>query len=232
MWVVVATGVVGGCAASITRPAAEPLGTVQVSPRHVNIRPSAKDDGKGAASMAYLFPVIEGQIFGQPTGEALVIEDDLRNSFSLPLDRFMQIAPTAARPLSADAMAAGMEIAPRNTALLRIGTYLMDPVQQKMVLADVHFRDSLEDVPLILVYVDRPCRIRGTLRGVTEVGADAIVVKADLDSRGFHWLSLLPNGDGRAILREHARTDAVLLVVQPPAARRLAAGLPRSRPGT
>lgn len=192
----------------------ELLRTLQVSPRHINIRPVGSPDS-GVSSMAYAFPVIEGAIFGEPTGTALTVVDDNRATFDLKLQKLWSAASAAAKPLTAEAQESGIAIMPAETGLLRVGTYLVDQDKQSLLLADVQFRDSMMDVPLILLYVDRPCYIGGEVHGVDGDPAEVVKIDVSLDAPGFHWLSYVRNGDGRAFLREFRDSDAVLLVVRP-----------------
>ena len=192
------------------------LRTLQVSPRHVNIKPVGSL-GSDVSSMAYAFPVMEGEIFGQPTGTALTVVDAHRATFDLQLQRLWSAASAAAKPLTAEAQHSGIEIVPADTGLLRVGTYLVDQDRQSLLLADVQFRDSMRDIPLILLYVDRPCHIGGVVHRAGESSAEVVDIDVALDSAGFHWLSYARSPDGRALLRSHAGSDAVLLVVRPQA---------------
>jgi hypothetical protein len=206
--------VLSGCATPVTKPAAPQLETVRVSPRHVNVKP-VKSEGSQISTMAYAFPVIEGDVFGGPAGTALSIVDDNRATFDLQLKKIWSAASAAAKPLTDEAKKSGISIAPAKTRMLRVGTFLVDQDKQNLLLADVQFRDSMDDIPLVLVYVDRPCRISGVVHGVTEGRADVVELDVSLRSSGFHWLSFVPQADGRAMIREHADSDAVLLVVRP-----------------
>ncbi|MGH8262488.1 MAG: hypothetical protein ACRET4_03335 [Steroidobacteraceae bacterium] len=194
------------------------LRTLQVSPRHVNIRPVGSP-GSDVSSMAYAFPVLEGEIFGEPTGTALTVVDVNRATFDLKLEKLWSAASAAAKPLTAEARQSGIVVTPAETGLLRVGTYLVDQDRQSLLLADVQFRDSMKDVPLILLYVDRPCHIGGVAHGARQGSDEVVDIDAALDSPGFHWLSYTRSGDGQALIRVHNGSDAVLLVVRPPAAQ-------------
>jgi hypothetical protein len=148
-------------------------------------------------------------------GTALSIVDDNRASFDLQLQKIWSAASAAAKPLTEGAKKSGISIAPAKTRMLRVGTFLVDQDKQSLLLADVQFRDSMDDIPLVLVYVDRPCRMSGVVHGVTEGRADVVDLDVNLQSAGFHWLSFVPQADGHAVIREHADSDAVLLVVRP-----------------
>jgi len=194
------------------------LRTLQVSPRHVNIRPVGSP-GSGVSSMAYAFPVLEGEIFGQPTGTALTVVDVNRATFDLKLEKLWSAASAAARPLTAEARQSGIVVTPAETGLLRVGTYLVDQDRQSLLLADVEFRDSMKDVPLILLYVDRPCHIGGVVHGAREGSAEVVDIDVALAAPGFHWLSFARGADGQSFIRVHNGSDAVLLVVRPQAAQ-------------
>jgi hypothetical protein len=207
-----------GCATPITRPEApteeSQLTTLRVSPRHVNVAPLMADASGRPLTMAYVFPVVQGQVFGHLGGTALSIVDDDRATFDLSLKDLLSNASAAAKPLTAAARQSGIRIVPANTGILRIGTLTADLDTQQLFLASVQFRDPMADTPLILVYVDRPCRITGVVEGVAEAGGE-VDLDVALKSAGFHWLSFVPNGQGRTSVREHADTDSVLLVVRP-----------------
>jgi hypothetical protein len=206
--------ILSGCATPVSRPSEPQLESVRVSPRHVNVKP-VKSEGSEIASLAYAFPVIEGDVFGGPAGTALSIVDDNRASFDLQLKKIWSAASAAAKPLTEGAKKSGISIAPTKTRMLRVGTFLVDQDKQSLLLADVQFRDSMDDIPLVLIYVDRPCRMSGVVHGVTEGRADVVEIDVTLKSAGFHWLSFVPQADGRALIREHQDSDAVLLVVRP-----------------
>jgi hypothetical protein len=215
-----------GCATPVARPelpaeaAVVPatetqLRTLRVSPRHVNIAPVTPDGSGSPLSMAYIFPVVQGQVFGHQDGKALSIVDENRATFDLHLNDLWVDASAAAQPLTAEARESGIHIVPEDTALFRVGTLTGDLDKRQLFLANVEFRDPMADTALILVYVDRPCRITGLVEGVAETAVGEVELDVALASAGFHWLSFVPNGNGRASVREHAYTDSVLLVVRP-----------------
>jgi hypothetical protein len=195
-------------AARAAAPARAPLTILHVSPRHVNFSPVAGDAQHTALTVAYVFPLMTGQIIGHPgSKQAWSVVDRERAAFDLPLKNLLVAAP---EPLTADARKSGVHIDPDNTRVLRVATLVGDAATHQLIQATVGFRDSQAgDQVMVLVYVDRPCRMTGSLTAPE----GQLMLDITLSSPGFHWLSFPTKGAGDMNVRAHEDTDTVLLVV-------------------
>lgn len=205
----------GGCSGPVTKPESRasdpPLKVLQISPRFVNFAPLAADGSGNPLAISYTFPIIEGGISGPPHGtQAWTIADENRATFQLDLSHLAGATSGTAAPLSPEARESGLRIAPATTRLFRVGTFVTDSGTGRTIAGAVGFRDSMDGLGLILLFVDRACVITGTI--------DATGENARLDvtfrSAGFHWISYETAEDGTLQLRAHPHTDGALLIVK------------------
>jgi hypothetical protein len=206
---------VSGCSGPVTKPERvtvdPPLKALQISPRFVNFAPLAADGSGNPLAVSYTFPIIQGGISGPPHGtQAWMIADENRMTFELDLGRLAGATSGSAAPLTPEAHESGLRIEPQNTRLFRVGTFVTDSGTGRTIAGEVGFRDSMDGLGLILLFVDRPCVITGAVDSTGE--------KARLDinfqSAGFHWASYQTADDGTLQLRAHPHTDVALLVVK------------------
>ncbi len=205
----------GGCSGPVTKPESlavdPPLKVLEISPRFVNFAPLAADGSGNPLAVSYTFPIIEGGISGPPHGtQAWTIADENRATFELDLGHLAGATSGTAAPLTPEARESGVRAVPATTRLFRVGTFVTDSGTGRTIAGAVGFRDSMDDLGLILLFVDRPCVITGTIDSTGENARLDITFR----SAGFHWVSYQTADDGTLQLRAHPHTDAALLVVK------------------
>ena len=179
--------VFSGCAATqapTTRETQTGIGTlisraeyVDTDNRHIPAEFNPKE-------VVLVFPYIPGQIFGNPTGEPLFVahvKEDL--AFELDLAGKIAEIDNGAKRLQASRLTEGLEVTPKSTRFARLGTFALDPKTGEP-LGGGGFIDATSRDFLILLYVDRPCTISGTL----ELGEERHEHDIELGSPGFHWV--------------------------------------------
>ena len=130
--------------------------------------------------------LVRGAVFGNPSVTLHEETGNLRQ-FSLDLNALAASTGQYAEPLTAAALAQGFRIEPAETRIARVGTYNYDALTGAAI-GGTAFIEPVDRGLLILIYVDRPCRLSGTVR-VSETQSaelDALVPDA-----GFHWLRVL-----------------------------------------
>lgn len=135
-------------------------------------------------SVLVYMPYIPGAIFGNPGFKPIYAEILPKNlSISLDLTKLIPALNADARPLSRLWLQQGISVYPEKTKLARIGTFAFDMITKKSI-GGVGFLDPVSKESLILVYVDRACKITGrfTVAGATYEH------NIDFPGSGFHFI--------------------------------------------
>lgn len=130
------------------------------------------------------FPYIPGEIAGSITTKPLLVmrvRGDL--AFHIDLNKIKKQMAAGAATLRDGPGARGLVVKPAQTRFARLATFALSPKRPRS-LGGGAFMDPVSRNLLILVYVDRPCRITGRQR------APGMVADYDVHfkSAGFHWL--------------------------------------------
>jgi len=136
------------------------------------------------------FPLVPAGIFGVPRSRSLFFvqaDDDLH--FTLDLQENLSSVESAARPLSRKWRSRGLTIEPANTRLARLGTFPYHADTHRS-LGGGGFINPVNRDTLILLYVDRPCEIRGQFTIEEEQFAHDLA----FDRAGFHWIRISSPG--------------------------------------
>jgi hypothetical protein len=196
-YLVLAAALLAGCSAQAPREIGTPA---PVGPLAVRMEYSS--DG-GASSAVPLHDVklwmglVTGDVFGSPsiplheqTGKMEQIELDLA---ALGL-----VAARYAEPLTGTARLRGFQLEPKDARIARVGTFTYDAISGRALGATGFFALSDQRL-LILIYVDRPCRLYGT---VPLSATEAEELDVHLPAAGFHWLKALDDDPdhGRLVL--------------------------------
>lgn len=81
----------------------------------------------------------------------------------------------------------GLVVAPAETRFMRFGTYAKSSGNRDRA---GNFYEVSTGNLLLLVYVDRPCRIEGEVEG----GGKAYVHEIEFNRAGFHWVAEVSEG--------------------------------------
>lgn len=145
------------------------------------------------------FPNISGAIFGAPaTSPVYIVKVDEKLHFSLNLQENLPEIKSGAAPLSDEWKLLGLSVKPENTRLARLGTFPFDAVTRKP-LGGGGFIDPVSRNTLILVYVDRPCEIKGSINFDNEL----YVHDLRFITGGFHWIKVTTLSPNKFRLERH-----------------------------
>lgn len=157
-----------------------------------------------------LLGAIAGAIAGSPKrtlqtvriAKLPTIEIDL-NSFSAAIE------PQAATMIATEA-AAGLQIAPADTKFARAST-LLEWRGTPGSRLHIAFNDADDSSILTLVFLDRPCRLTGTVKR----DHSTTVYDVTIEKAGLSWLVLTPKGSAESVV--HAAPVAIhpTLVIAP-----------------
>ncbi|MBW4049938.1 MAG: hypothetical protein HIU85_00525 [Proteobacteria bacterium] len=153
-----------------------------------------------ASGYRLVFPYIVGDFYGAPTtGDFVVPVNRTDSGFTLDLNRTQEALESELGPTNFSLPF--LEITPAEARIARLAPAALQPNGIDSV-GTVEWLDSRSRRPLMLVYVDRPARIEGSLtRGGVTTRYDIRVAKA-----GYVWIGGIQAG-------EH---ETLYTVVQPP----------------
>lgn len=138
----------------------------------------------GSPSLVAAFPVITGAVWGAPDTEPLVFAPaPFGGTMTVPLKELEQKIQPMASPATPESLKAGLLVQPEDTRLARVGTFFADKEQERYVFG-AGFIDQASGDFLVLVYVDRPCTLSGTV-SVQELPTQYHV---QIPTPGMHWL--------------------------------------------
>ncbi len=153
----------------------------------------AEPDDKGnwlpRRSLSAVFPAVQGAIFGKPSAELVAsIPVLIGRAFTIDLaaweQRFAQRAQAASGPTFKN-----VTLEPRAMRMARVGTFLFDTASQRYMPGGVGFEDADSGDHVLLVYVDRPC----SMRGVMGEGDDSAEIDVSFPRAGLSWLRVVRN---------------------------------------
>jgi hypothetical protein len=163
----------------------------------VSIRVEAIDDssrpvpsGLGNRPVLAAFPIIRGALYGSPEGDPVLLEPaTFGMSFKLSLALLQDRLKPYAAPLTQDKLSQGLVIEPKDTKLVRAGTFFHDGETGKpMSGAGLHETNSTAQI--IFVYFDRPCEVVGEVK--SPIGS--LVHNFKISRAGLHWLKMTRSG--------------------------------------
>lgn len=142
------------------------------------------------------FPLVPAGIFGVPKSRSIFFvraDDDLH--FNLDLQENLSNVESAARQLSRQWRNRGLTIKPANTRLARLGTFPYHADTHRSLGGGGFINPNNRDT-LILLYVDRPCEIRGQFT----IGEEQFAHDLTFETAGFHWIRVSSPGPDRFTL--------------------------------
>lgn len=164
--------------------AAEPAPVAQPA---VTMPVEIKDGGAPPADMRTV-GVVLGVIPGDMLGDALsaprhVIAASFGGQMAVKLDVLQREFGPHAKAANPGMLTGGLVIAPQDTRFLRVATFMLD--QQTGGTMGGMFADA-GGAPVALVYFDRACTMRGTIKG------DGFSTEIDLQipAAGMYWLEV------------------------------------------
>jgi hypothetical protein len=158
--------------------------------------------------MRLLFSSIPGQIDGPVRSEPLQSIRVINvPHFRLDVGGMTEKLREIATPFVSTTLTRGLSMTPPSTRFVRIATLAVDPGTGRSI-GGAGFLDPASRDYLILVYVDRPCSLTGTMR-INDLRIDHDV---RLTRAGFHWLRYHRPEEGRLVLNEHTGGDVVYTI--------------------
>ncbi len=200
--VLVIAAFVPGCASNSAVPAGLVHGGVKlldasveyVGPDNVKLQST-----HFSRKIVLAFPHISGAIFGAPDSSPVyIVKVDEQLRFSLNLQDKLPEIKSAAAPLSNEWKLLGLSVKPENTRIARLGTFPFDAVTRKP-LGGGGFIDPVSRNTLILVYVDRPCEIKGSIDFDNELYEHNL----KFSTGGFHWIKIATLSPNKFRLERH-----------------------------
>lgn len=138
-----------------------------------------KLSNKNQNSLKLLFPSIPGLIFGNPTKNNIhVVSIQSSKYFTLELPSHLDGKADYLRTSQ-------LEIEPKDTKILRLGTFYIYPNSTK-AMGGGGFIDTKSGNILLLVYFSKPSRISGTL----SLSGEHYDHKIKITNAGWHWLEV------------------------------------------
>jgi len=152
-----------------------------------------------------IFPYIPGGIFGTPRSAPL-FQEHLKGNLDFKLDLAGAIGKLEkdSKPLTGTWTSKGLSVVPKEARLSRIGTFAFD-AKTKNELGAGGFIDAESKDNLLLVYVDRPCRIAGSFT----LGDEHYSHEIELHSAGFHWIRVRSSDGKRFLLGNYSNNGHV-----------------------
>lgn len=155
-------------------------------------------------------PLVVGEIWGNTSTKPVArLPASFGGVIHLSTSELAQrIAPLATAPTPAMRQH-GPSIDPPDTRLARVGTFFYDARTDEAVLG-AGFYDAVTKDPMLLVFVDRPCRITGmSVSGIEQAAFDVAIPSA-----GLHWLRIRLPEPQRAVLTYDDGRGAILFATK------------------
>lgn len=130
------------------------------------------DDG-----LNLVFPVIRGSIFGSPSELILQITPAEAGRFTLNVPQEIDV-------LASEIQEENLQVQPRDTRVLRMGTFHTYPYYQ--TLGDGGFINGKNGNALVFVYFSQSSSITGQLAQYGEIFEHEV----SIDQAGWHWLEI------------------------------------------
>ncbi|WP_419812170.1 hypothetical protein [Bacterioplanoides sp.] len=144
------------------------------------------DSKKYPEDAVLLFPSVPGGIFGKPNSSILFAEEiDSSMKFTLDLLEKREEMENSIRPLDSLWKGLGMEINPADTLIGRVGTFPYSKVTGEP-LGGGGFIDPEERNSLILIYVNKACKINGDIKLNDKIYSHDL----QFSGPGFYWVEL------------------------------------------
>ena len=176
-----------------------PIKTLDIAVEYVDDRRQRVGYEYQPRDVILVFPVIPGQIFGDPSGPPVFIEEVASEQrLTLDLARAEPLLEGVARVMRNSRMTRGLHILPNNTRLARIGTFPFDARTEEPLGAG-GFIDAATRDYLILMYFDRACHLTGALQ------LDEAEFRHDIEipAAGFYWVQGEEYAPGRHLIRRY-----------------------------
>jgi hypothetical protein len=211
--VLVASIICGSCA-SVPMARSNPTQIREVAVTFFDAVGNAKPVGERPTDAELRLSAVPGAIAGNPYRSLVSIDVSSALQIDIkPHDLELSVGELAA-PLTREAIQSGLRMFPRQTRLARVSTTLSTKQNDHTITAfyDMHAKHSL-----VLVYVDRPCRITGTvIQPNTDSAPTTMVWNVKLSQAGLHWLAFIPEGHSKEGVTLESSISEPTVVFAPP----------------
>jgi len=162
-----------------------------------------------------MFAMIPGGLGGAPLdNDRLLVPASFGKPFRLDMAALEKSASAHATEPSVEFFEQGFSISPPQTRLLRVGTFMFD-AGNKRIIAGGAINDADLKSGYLLMYFDRPCRIVGH----TQTGGIERNIDVKIDVSGLHWLKEHEVAAGKRVIEADDGQAAALFRVQEPPPR-------------
>jgi hypothetical protein len=161
------------------------LKKVDIEIEYVDSKGNHLDRSTLTKDLIIRFPYITGSIFGRTENKAVFLEVPNSN-YEIELDLFDQIKMVKkySSKLKDSWHELGLTIKPKNTKILRIGTFPYDLKTTKLI-GSAGFKEKETGNLLMLVYVSKKSQLFGDVR----LGDEKYSHDISFPSKGFYWLT-------------------------------------------
>lgn len=137
-----------------------------------------------SAPVSVRLPLIPGELYGRPTGgPVLTIPVSFGSPFALRLDDLEAKTKPHVVANSGTMRDKGLTIEPMETQFARFGTFFVVEMKERK-FGDGAIQGARTSDPLMLVYFDRPC----TIKGRSQEGEEESEYAVDIPNEGVHLL--------------------------------------------
>jgi hypothetical protein len=170
-----------------------------VGPNNIQLNKS-----KYPQDVVLVFPYVSGSIFGNPDSVPLFVQKvDKSMGFRLNLSEKLDQIENNITPLSAEWRGLGLNVAPSDTRIGRLGTLPYSETTREAI-GGGGFIDPSTRETLILVYVDKAC----TVIGKVAIGKELYSHNLEFPGRGFHWVRIVERSHKSYSLEIHNGNQA------------------------
>lgn len=154
-----------------------------------------------------VFPYIVGDLYGSPTtGDFVQPVNQTAGGFTLDLNRSQQALESELGPT--DFSLRFLKISPADTRLARLTPAALqrDGIEP---VGTVEWLDAQSRRPIMLVYIDRPARIEGSLT------RDGATLRYDIRAAraGYIWIGAIDSGDHDTLYTAVPRPQRLILMI-------------------
>ena len=191
-----------GCVSSIPdqhSPEHKSVSVIDTMVEYVGPNNIQLDDSYYPRKVALAFPMVVGGIFGV-AGDKAIFASELDQSLRINIDlteREDEVNRTIL-PLSDEWRESGLHIEPQDTRIGRLGTFAYSLEDGRQIGAG-GFIDPATRRNLILLYVDRACRLTG------ELSMENRTYRHELEfaEQGFHWIVVEETSRSSRLLKNY-----------------------------
>lgn len=158
------------------------------------------------------FPIIPGAVAGKVlTSGQYSTFAYVGEKFSIDVNELRSNVEPYATPLLATEFNSNITLTPKDTKLLRLGTFAYNPVSSEFLGPTGLMSFQSGGLQLFLVYFDRPA----SFTGFVKEGDIDIEYNIHLDKAGFSWLRAVKVSESKIIISKHDFQGDEVIMIKP-----------------